>query len=234
MSPASLGSVTDAGACEAVWAALAPEERTVYERAGYHRRFGLGNSPALVIVDVEYNFTGVQGDSVLTSVQTYPDSCGPAAWRAMPAIAELLGGARHAGIPIVFTHGMPGDEPPGRHRRGTDIVDELLPNVEEAVLAKSAASAFHGTGLAERLQAIGIDTVLHAGCTTSGCVRASVVDAAAYGFRPAVVEECVFDRAVLPHQVSLFDMDAKYGDVISLSAATSYLAERSVVGQQAK
>jgi maleamate amidohydrolase len=92
-------------------------------------------------------------------------------------------------------------------------------------VAKSAASAFHDTGVDRYLAAKGVDTVIHAGCTTSGCVRASVVDAAACGFRNAVVEECVFDRALLPHQVNLFDMDAKYADVISLESAERYLAD---------
>lgn len=218
------GAAVGTSACQTVWEALTPEERRVYERAGYHRVFGLGRAPALVVVDVEYNFTGLPGESAIESVQTYSDSCGPAAWRAVPAIAELLAAAREAGIPIVFTHGTPGHEPTGRPRRGTDVIDELRPDPGELVLAKSAASAFFGTGLADHLRAAGVDTVLHTGCVTSGCVRASVVDAAAHGFHAAVVEECVFDRAVLPHQVSLFDMDAKYSDVIPLASATDYLA----------
>ncbi|MFI6344323.1 isochorismatase family protein [Streptomyces sp. NPDC050560] len=213
------------GALAAVWAALSPEERAVYERAGYHRTFGLGARPALLVVDVEYNFTGdVPEEPVLDSVAKYPDSCGPAAWRAIPAIARLLAAARAAGVPVAHTHGTPRADRPGAPRRGTDIVYELTPRAGEFVAAKAAASPFHGTGLAAHLRALGVDTVIHTGCTTSGCVRAGVVDAAAHGLRGAVVEEAVFDRAELPHRLSLFDMDAKYADVISLAAAETYLA----------
>jgi nicotinamidase-related amidase len=209
-----------------VWHTLTKEERTVYERAGYHRVFGLGASPALLIVDVEYNFTGDVNEPILDSIAKYPDSCGEAAWRAVPAIVRLLASSREVRIPVVYTHGMPKGDRPGTPRRGTDIIDEIAPQKDEYVVAKSAASAFHDTGVARYLAANGVDTVIHAGSTTSGCVRASVVDAAAYGFRNAVVEECVFDRALLPHQVNLFDMDAKYADVISLKAAEKYLADR--------
>jgi maleamate amidohydrolase len=207
-----------------VWASLTEQERLVYERAGYHRAFGLGTRPALLIIDVEYNFTGLPETPILDSIATFPDSCGEAAWRAVPWIAELLRGARTTGIPVVHTHGTTAGDRPGTPRRGTDIIDELAPAENEHVVAKEAASAFHDTDVAAFLFSQGVDTVIHAGCTTSGCVRASVVDSAARGFRNAVVEECVFDRALLPHQVNLFDMDAKYADVISLDAATKYLA----------
>jgi maleamate amidohydrolase len=217
---ASASALTD------VWQMLTEGERTVYERAGYHRAFGLGVSPALLIVDVEYNFTGDADEPILDSIAKYPDSCGEGAWRAVPAVAGLLASARDARIPVVYTHGTSKADRPGTPRRGTDIIDEIAPQDDEYVVAKSAASAFHDTGVARHLLAKGVDTVIHAGCTTSGCVRASVVDAAAHGFRNAVVEECVFDRAVLPHQVSLFDMDAKYADVIPLKAAEKYLAGR--------
>lgn len=219
----TLGDVEDNAACAAVWAALTDDERAVYERAGYHRTFGLGSSPALLVVDVEYNFTGLPGDSAVESVEAFPDSCGPAAWRAIPAIAGLLEIARGIGLPVVFTTGKSTPESDRRPRIGTEVVDELRPLPAELVIAKPAASPFHATGLAGHLRGLGVDTIVHTGCVTSGCVRAGVVDAAAHGFRNAVVEECVFDRAVLPHQVSLFDMDAKYADVMSLDAVIRFL-----------
>lgn len=215
------------GALATVWQDLTEEERAVYARAGYHRAFGLGTAPALLIVDVEYNFTGDVPEPILDSIAKYPDSCGEAAWRSVPAIVRLLAAARAARIPVVYSHGTPTGDRPGTPRRGTGIIDEISPRADEYVVAKSAASAFHDTGVARHLAYRGVDTVIHAGCTTSGCVRASVVDAAAHGFRNAVVEECVFDRAWLPHRVNLFDMDAKYADVISLETAETYLAERT-------
>lgn len=219
----TLGDIDGEDACQAVWAALTEEERTVYERAGYHRTFGLGSSPALLVVDVEYNFTGLPGDTAVESVADFPDSCGPAAWRSIPAIAQLLGIARERRLPVVFTTGRPNADSDSRPRVGTEVVDELKPRHGERVIAKPAASPFHATGLADELRRLGVDTVVHTGCVTSGCVRAGVVDAAAHGFRNAVVEQCVFDRAVLPHQVSLFDMDAKYADVMSLDAISHFL-----------
>ena len=213
-------------ALASVWQSLSAQEREVYERAGYHRSFGLGTRPAVLVVDVEYNFTGFDGDTILNSLTTYPDSCGEAAWRAIPAIAALLDVARQAHVPIVYTHGVgAGAGGAAAPRCGTDIVDELKPRPGELVVAKRAASALNDTPVGEYLRQRGVDTVIHTGCTTSGCVRASVLDTHALGLRSAVVEDCVFDRAVLPHRVNLFDMDAKYADVMTLASASSYLRE---------
>jgi maleamate amidohydrolase len=227
---ASLYEAPDS-ALASVWRTLSAKEREVYRRAGYHRSFGLGARPAVLVVDVEYNFTGLAGDTSLDSLATYPDSCGEAAWRAVPAIAELLGCARRLGVPVIYSHGVgEGAAAAGAPRRGTDVVDELRPQKGDLVVAKEAASAFNGTAVAGFLRDRGVDTVIHTGCTTSGCVRAGVVDAHALGLRSAVVEESVFDRAVLPHQVNLFDMDAKYADVMTLAAVTAYLDELATGG----
>ena len=94
------------------------------------------------------------------------------------------------------------------------IVPELAPRDGELIVRKTQASAFFGTGLAGWLVAQGADTVVVSGCTTSGCVRASVVDAVAYNFRPIVVRDCVGDRALAPHEANLFDMEQKYADVM--------------------
>jgi len=110
---------------------------------------------------------------------------------------------------------------------GSDLV-KLDPRLErrpsDRVLVKKFASAFFGTHLAPTLAAEGIDTVFVTGCTTSGCVRASVVDALSYGLRPIIPLEAVGDRASEPHEASLFDMDAKYGDVVPLDDALAYFS----------
>ena len=108
---------------------------------------------------------------------------------------------------------------------GRDIVAEIAPRAGELVIAKAGASAFFGTHLAAHLIKRGVDTVLMAGCTTSGCVRASVIDSHDYGFRTIVVEECVFDRALVPHRANLFDMEAKYAGVESLAEVLAYLEQ---------
>lgn len=216
------------GACELVWTAdLTEEEREVYRRAGYHQTFGLGEHPALLIVDVEYNFIGDVDEPILASVGKYPNSCGPSAWSAIPVIGRVLASARAAAIPVAFTHGIAEEPDVPTPRPGTGIVDELPREPGDHVVEKEAASAFFGNDLAQRLRSQGVDTVVHLGCTTSGCVRASVVDAAAHGFKNAVVEEGVFDRALAPHRAGLFDMDAKYADVLTADEAERYIASRA-------
>jgi maleamate amidohydrolase len=202
---------------------IGEEELEVYRRAGYQQRFGLGERPALLIIDVEYNFTGDVPEPILDSIAKYSNSCGEMAWAAIPRIAELLAQAREIGIPIAFSHGYERDDTVRSPRLGTAIVDELAPRPGELDIEKSAASAFFGTDLVSFLIQRQVDTVIHTGCVTSGCVRASVVDAASYGFKNAIVEECVFDRALTPHIANLFDMDAKYGDVMSLASVKAYL-----------
>jgi nicotinamidase-related amidase len=213
------------------WTGLISEaELEVYRRAGYQKTFGLGERPALLIIDVEYNFTGDVDEPILDSIAKYANSCGPMAWQSIPHIASLLALARSLHLPIAYSHGREGPETAREPRLGTAIVDELAPCPGELVVAKSAASAFFGTSLVSFLIENHVDTVIHTGCVTSGCVRASVVDGASYGFKNAIVEECVFDRALTPHIANLFDMDAKYGDVVSLAEIEAYLSDLSRAG----
>jgi nicotinamidase-related amidase len=206
------------------WTGLVePDEIEVYRRAGYQRKYGLGSRPALLIVDVEYNFTGLRGQEHLASIAMYRNSCGSMAWESIPYIVRLLEVARGLGLPVAYTHGFERPDTIRSPRLGTQIVDELEPRPDELVIEKESASAFFGTRLSANLVKWGVDTVIHTGCVTSGCVRASVVDGAAHGFKNVIVEECVFDRALTPHRVNLFDMDAKYGDVMSLEQVELYL-----------
>ena len=168
-----------------------------------------------------------------------------AGWNALPHIQRLLAAARQARIPVIhvtmlsdsgmldWNNSAHRDAPPRidpkdsaaleRKKRGAEIVDEVKPIAGEVVLRKTAPSAFWGTPLAGHLTFHGIDTLLVAGETTSGCVRASVIDAVAHRYRVQVVEECVYDRHEAPHAINLFDMHAKYADVIPLSEALNYL-----------
>ncbi|MFN8525888.1 MAG: isochorismatase family protein [Chloroflexota bacterium] len=210
---------------------IPPDDREVYRRAGYGKPRGLGQRPALLVVDMEYNFTGDRPEPILESIAKYPNSSGYAAWEAVPHIARLIGLARGRGVPVAFTHGIdrPGNGPDDvRPRKGNEIIDELAPCAGEIVIAKAAPSAFGNTSMVADLIRLGVDTVIVTGCTTSGCVRASVVDAYTYHFKVVVVEECVFDRARVPHLVNLFDMAMKYADVISLEAAIEYLGGLAV------
>jgi nicotinamidase-related amidase len=114
-----------------------------------------------------------------------------------------------------------------RARRAPEIVQELAPIAGEVVLRKSSPSAFWGTPLVGQLNLLGVDTLIVAGESTSGCVRASVVDGCTNRYRMQVVEECVFDRHEAPHAINLFDIHQKYADVISLSQALEHLASQS-------
>jgi nicotinamidase-related amidase len=209
---------------EPIWNKFLTErDKEVFKTSGYMAEQGFGKRPALLIIDVEYNFTGDVDEPILDSIAKYSNSCGEMAWQSIPHIASLLALARSMNLPIAYSHGHENEDTVRTPRLGTAIVDELAPSPGELVIAKSAASAFFGTSLVSFLIEHRVDTVIHTGCVTSGCVRASVVDAASYGFKNAIVEECVFDRALTPHQANLFDMDAKYGDVISLADVKTYL-----------
>jgi maleamate amidohydrolase len=195
--------------------------------AGFGERQGAGERPALVVVDLVYGFTD-------------PDSplyC--AADGALAATARLLDAARAAGAPIAFTT-VQYDEAGARVARaflakvpalrtlaaGTrwpSIDERIAPRPEEPVLVKLFASAFFGTPLAAMLAAHGADTVVVTGASTSGCVRATVVDALQHGYRVVVPREGVADRAAGPHEAALFDIDAKYGDVVAVEEAEALL-----------
>jgi|BEDMetMinimDraft_2_1075160.scaffolds.fasta_scaffold06314_2 maleamate amidohydrolase len=207
------------------------EEREVYEKqhAGYKR--SLGEKPALIIVDTVRAFVGRPGLSLKESAKEWPTSCGPYAWKAIPFIAKLRDIAVERSWPIVYTTGQPGSasifggtvkgeivamDSPMDWPGAQDIPEEIAPPSGALVLPKPKASAFFGTPLIAFLVRNRVDTLIVGGGTTSGCVRATVVDAHMYGFNVFVVEEACFDRAELSHNVSLYEMNAKYADVISV------------------
>ncbi len=205
------------------------------------RPVGFGRSPALLLIDIYRKVFGDRPQPLLESVREWPGSCGPAAWNALPHIQQLLAASRQAGIPIIHVTGLDGagvdgwaervhgETPPkdadeeNHRRRRYEIVDEVKPLAGEAVLRKASPSAFWGTPLVAHLHALGVDTILTCGETTSGCVRATVVDGCTYSYRMIVVEECVFDRHEASHAINLFDMNQKYADVLPIAEVVGYL-----------
>ena len=188
-----------------------------------------------------YAFTGDRPEPVLDSARRWPHSCGEIGWRAVPHIARVIAASRAAGVPIAYTRGVfkedasdagswqsklhrGFEQPADRTVDGDDFVREVAPRPGDIVVHKDKPSAFFGTPLLSKLIERHIDTVIVTGCTTSGCVRGTVCEAFSNNFKVAVVEDGVFDRAVVPHKVSLFDMQQKYADVISADAACAYLA----------
>lgn len=217
-----------------------PEELAAYE--AYQRELRervqvLGQRPALMVIDVTRAFCGQPGQSLAESTAEWPTSCGPAAWEAMPHIEVLLDAARRASLPVVYTTAQPGAERffggvvkmrAGRtsvmSRPGAvDIPPQIAPRDDELVLQKPKASAFFATPLIAHLQRLGADSLIFCGTTTSGCVRASVVDGFSWGYPTFVVQEAVFDRSQLSHEIGLFEMNVKYADVITLSETLDWL-----------
>ena len=200
-----------------------------YKRRGFAQRVGFGQRPALLIIDF---------------IKAFTDLASPLASNLDAEIAatqQLLAEARRLQIPIAFTTveydegfrdaGVFIKKVPSLSvlKKGSPMVevdDRLSPLPNEHLLVKKYASAFFGTSLASTLTAAGVDTLIITGCTTSGCVRASAVDGCQYGFRTIVVKEAVGDRAPEPHEANLFDIDAKYGDVVTLEDALDYLRNK--------
>lgn len=214
------------------------EQRAVYEAAGYGQPGGLGTSPALLVIDITYGFVGRRRLSALESIREYPNSCGYQAWDAVAAVEKLMGPARTGGWPVFYTAGTTDnmvhhagrwrDKHPKTLEQPSDaheIVAEIAPCPGDIVIHKTKPSAFFGTPLASSLIDLRIDTLVIAGGTTSGCVRASVVDAFSYGFSVAVARDGVFDRAQLSHDVTLFELNQKYADVVPVSSLVRYAEE---------
>ncbi len=223
---------------------LTSDEQAVFN--AFTRPKALGQRPAVLVVDVNYAFVGLKPENIVDSVKDYHTSCGERGWRGVANIKILLETTRQAGIPIIYTTGLNPTRPRaqwatrarGEHSRrllspdelehqriGNLIVDDIAPRPGDVVIQKRGPSAFFGTPLVSYLNELDIDTLIVTGTTTSGCVRASAVDAAAYNYYVGVVEECCFDRFEISHRVSLMDMHAKYGRVISLADAQLYLRD---------
>jgi maleamate amidohydrolase len=198
-----------------------------YVKKGFAARVGFGDRPALLVIDMIRAFTDLR-----SPLASNLDS-------QMHAIRVLLEGSRSQGIPIIFStvaydselqeagiwiRKIPSNSWLVEGSEWVELDERLERRSREMVLVKKYASCFFGTDLAARLVSRHVDTLLIAGCTTSGCVRASAVDACSLGLHTIVVQEAVGDRAELPHIANLFDIDAKYGDVVSLDEAVQYVS----------
>ena len=213
---------------ERSWLGSVPEEDLdVYELSGFGGASGFGRHPALLVIDVQYRTAGERPVPIREAITTmYPTACGDRAWAAIPHIARLVAAARDAGIPLIYPYVAPKKQiDAGRFgsinpaitsisQKGYEFVAEVAPHEDDLLLPKRHASAFFGTALTSYLVDFGTDTVILAGCTTSGCIRATAVDAFSYNFHTIIAEECVYDRIGVSHDVGLFDLDAKYADVM--------------------
>ncbi len=218
---------------------LTERDKKVFEAGGYGRRQGLGNRPAVLVIDVAYAFVGDRPEPILESIKRWRNSSGEEGWQAVAAIQSILPLARAKKVPVFYTVPAPRQQAADygrwatKNRRalesspesavnGYDIVSDIAPQEGEIVISKPKPSAFFGTPLLSYLIQLGVDSLVVTGGTTSGCVRASVVDAFSYNYKVALVMEGLFDRGQASHAINLFDMQAKYADVVSLSEIEEY------------
>ncbi|MES2415941.1 MAG: isochorismatase family protein [Pseudomonadota bacterium] len=201
-----------------------------FQQRGFGKRLGFGQRPAIIVVDLIVGFTD-ESMPLGANLDAQVGAC-----------KQLIDASREHAIPVFFftasydedlldagvwRHKM-GGITSLRHGSEAVKVDPRLPFKKgDSLITKKYASCFFGTDLSSRLVALGIDSLFITGCTTSGCVRATAVDAVQNGFKPLVVREAVGDRSQAAHDQSLLDLDAKYADVLSLDEVLSHLAQKS-------
>ena len=201
------------------------ETKRLYSERGIGNSVGFGHNPAVLVVDMAI---ALNDPSYKVGADQTP---------AVTAIAQLLGPARQHKVPVIFI--TTAYDPQGREAgvwgkkipallelqvgdRGVEIDPRLAPAKGELVITKKHASSFFQTNLASLLVTEGIDTIILTGCSTSGCIRAAAIDGVSYGYRVIVPQECVSDRAEGPHYANLFDINAKYGDVVPMAEVIEY------------
>ena len=203
------------------------EEKEIYRAAGFGKPSGMGNRPALLIIDVQYRTVGTKPAPFWEAVKEFPTACGQVGWDAVHNIEKILALFRERGWPVLYPYvsmkesfdtGRLAEKVPALMTvaaKGYEFVREIAPREGDILLPKKHPSAFFGTPLASYLVDLRADTLVVAGCTTSGCVRGTVVDGYAYNFKVTIPHECVYDRGPTAHGVNLFDMSEKYADVMT-------------------
>lgn len=219
---------------------LTERDQKVLAQAGYGKRGGFGKRPALFIIDVQYNFCGDTPEDILTGLRQYRTHCGSEAWDAVSHIEPLLQLARDRNLPVFYTESgrrpdlMDSGVQVGKNHRGTEktvianthateTVAPLAPRPQDIRITKVKPSCFFGTVFMSHLNFLDVDTLILVGCTTSGCLRATAVDAYSYNFKVVIPEEAAFDRFQASHAINLFDLNCKYADVIPAAEVVDYM-----------
>jgi nicotinamidase-related amidase len=218
------------------WMKLIPEaDLATYRAGGFLRDLAFGERTALVVVDITLGFCGSPGLTLEQAIAEFPTACGPISWETMPRVGRLIRLFRDRGLPIVFTNNdiganayagkaTKGERATKPDPRFNDFPTEVAPRDGEWVLSKTKASGFFQTPLAAHLVRQRIDTVVVCGVSTSGCVRATAVDAYSHGFTTYVIDDCCFDRSWFAHCANLFDLQAKYASVVSLAELATLMS----------
>ena len=224
---------------------LTDRDKKVFKKSGFGAEAGFGKKPALLVIDVSYNFCGDQREPIVESIKRFHNSCGEDAWDALPHIRKIIDKCHEKNIPVIYTTGTVREDgwdsggwawknnrtdedvttrnATGFNRDGNEIMDQIAPSPQDIVIYKHKPSAFYGTPLSGFLNDLGADSLLVTGTTTSGCVRASVIDAFSQNMRVTVVEEGCFDRSQASHAINLCDMHAKYADVLGIEEVLNFV-----------
>jgi len=230
---------------ERVWDKFLTErDKRVFEKSGFGALAGFGRRPALLVIDVNYGFCDEKPLPIEESIKRWHTSCGEEAWDAIGHIRKLIDKCREKGVPVIYTTGTRREDGwdtgswKWKNSRSTEVVEvhetehdrseivaEIAPGPRDIVVLKRKPSGFFGTDLVSFLNLLQCDSILVTGTTTSGCVRATVIDAFSYNFRVTIAEEGCFDRSQASHAVNLCDMHAKYADVVTTGEILRYLDE---------
>jgi nicotinamidase-related amidase len=216
---------------ERIWEDLLSEQdEQVITKAGYDKEGasswesrGLGENPMVLVIDMQQLIVG-DDEPILDAVEQYRTAMGEIAWRAIDHMEPFLEFVREHDIPITYTRVVPSSYDDPEHP-DLAIVDPVAPEEGDTVIDKSYASAFYGTDLVSRLIRADVDTVVIVGNSTSGCVRATAVDAQSNGFNVVLPQECIFDRIEASHKIGLLDLWMKYAEVLEVEEVKSYLDE---------
>ena len=220
---------------------LTDRDKAVFSAGGFGARMGFGKRPALLVVDVNYAFCGDKPEPILDSIKRWPTSCGEEAWEGVRVIKRLIEAARTKGLPVIYTTNK---KRPDMWDNGSwswknarqnerlrtktnldpnEVVREIAPGPRDILIQKQKPSAFYATPLLSYLTLLGCDSLMVTGATTSGCVRATVLDAFSSNYRVTVVEDACFDRSQASHAVSLCDMHAKYADIVESAEVIDFI-----------
>jgi maleamate amidohydrolase len=221
---------------------LTERDKQVFAASGYGARQGFGKRPALLVIDVSWAFAGDRPEEpILDSIKRWRNSCGAESWDSIAHIKSLIDKAHAKSLPVIYTTGVKRDDnwdagswawknsrqsedlaAPPNNMDGNEIVDAIAPGPRDILILKQKPSGFFGTNLASYLTLLGCDSVIVTGTTTSGCVRATVIDAFSLNYRVSIAEEGCFDRSQASHAINLCDMNAKYADVVKTAEVLSF------------
>lgn len=218
---------------------LSQRDREVLKALGFGARMGFGSRPALLIIDTNVEFCGERALPILESIRQWRGSCGEEAWAAVAVMKRLIAAAHGKGVPVFYSTntrrydrwdagswrwksaGERSSAPRDPHL--DDIVADIAPLPQDIIIRKTKPSVFFGTPFLSYLTLLKVDSLIVCGGTTSGCVRATVLDAFSENIRCAVVAEGCFDRVEVSHAMNLVDMQTKYADVIDAEEASRFI-----------